>query len=77
MRGINMKRFNELDLVQRSQALKFIEDQLSGFMQDEHIQIYFKNKQNDKQIREHVKVIARNTIFDDSGAVLVEESLRA
>lgn len=72
-----MKKFNELDLGQQSRALKFIEDQLRGFMRDEHIQIYFKNKQNDKQIREHVKVIAKNTIFDDSGAVLVEESLMA
>jgi len=46
-------------------------------MQGEHIQIYFNNAQNNKQIRDHVKKIAKNTVFDDNGAVLVEESLMA
>jgi len=72
-----MKAFNELDLYQQAAALRFIENELRGFMQGEHIQIYFNNAQNNKQIRDHVKKIAKNTVFDDNGAVLVEESLMA
>lgn len=72
-----MKKFNELNLGQQSHVLKFIEDELRGFMKDDHITIFFKNPQNDGQIREHVKKIAWNTVFDDNGNVLIEESLRA
>lgn len=72
-----MKRFNELDLLQQSKALEFIANELRGFMQDEHMTIYFKNKQNEKQIREYIKKIAKNTVYDEYGNVLLEESLRA
>lgn len=70
-----MKRFNELNLDQQSKALKFIENELRGFMQSEHIKLYFKDQQNNKQIREHVKKIAKDTVYDINGNVLIKESL--
>lgn len=72
-----MKKYNQLDLSQKSKALKFIESELRNFMKDPHMTIYFKNSQNDRQIRESVKKIAKNTVYDDNGNVLINESLRA
>jgi hypothetical protein len=71
-----MKKFNELDLGQQSKALKFIEDELKVLMQDATYQNFFKKKENCKEIRKHIKKIANETVYDNNGDIMVEESLR-
>lgn len=72
-----MKKFNELNAGQKSKALVFIEDMLRGFMKDPDVTIHFDKTPTDKEIKDHVKQIAINSVYDDNGNVLMEESLGA
>ena len=72
-----MKKFNELDLVQRTRVLGFIRSELKEVMKEQYIQNYFQNDENHRKIMSEVRKIAMETLYDDNGNILVEESLRA
>ena len=66
-----MKTFNQLNMTQRTKALKFIRIELRNFIDRDDLSHCIK--QNTKQFMEYVRSIAVESNYDDEGNVLIGE----